>query len=88
MAKRVMGTAEGHRLGLWEGHWGQHTYSPRYELSTVPRRRVTRLKASVNFVFDEATTAFDSFTVPSRTMPPSNFAACTVAARRSPDFST
>ncbi len=59
-----------------------------YGVSTAGCLPVTRLNASVNFVVDDLTAAFDSLSVPVRTIEPSSFAACTVAALRMPAFST
>src|SRR6266536_5845624 len=59
-----------------------------YEVSTVPRRLITRSNAWLIFVFVAFTVAFDSFIVPSRTIEPSSFAAFRVAALRRPAFST
>lgn len=60
----------------------------RYEVSIFPRRPVTTWNAWLSFIFDAFTVAFESFTVPSRTIEPSSFAAFTVAALRRPAFST
>jgi hypothetical protein len=60
----------------------------RYEVSLVPRRLIILSNALLSLVFEAFTVAFDNFTVPSRTMEPSSFAAFTVAALRRPVFST
>ena len=53
----------------------------------MPGCLVTTRNASLGFILDAVTVAFDNFTVPSRTIEPSSFAALNVAARRRPVFS-